>query len=223
MDERNIIMVVSVDDHEVVREGLRLCFSSCEGVSIVGQADSGARGYDLVRRTLPDVAVLDLRLPDTTGLELCARIRAGFPSTAVVLLSSYLSEDMVRQAVRVGAADYVTKGAELRRLEQTVRKVASGWRMSAGDASAIVQDLDRTDRRGGQTAALTPRQEQVAELIVDGNTYAQIAGKLHISESTVRFHVQALKERFGVRSKAELIATVVRFALVTPPDRVAEA
>lgn len=219
MNEQVAISVVTADEHEVVREGLRHYLDKQPEISVVGQAATGAATYELVRRTRPDVAIIDLRLRDMNGFDLCERLRRAFPGTAVVILSGYLSEDAVREAVKIGAADYVTKSAGMQELMAALHRVASGEAMINGDASKIVQNLCRSTADGA--GGLTPRQARVAELVVDGKTYAQIAARLHISESTVRFHVQSLKDRFGVRSKSELVATVVRRALVTPREPVA--
>lgn len=206
-----------VDDHEVVREGLRAALHFPPDVEVVGEAGSGADALRMVRRTLPDVMLADFRLPDMTGGELCTLIRRGFPSTAVVILTTYLSEDVVQRSFDAGAAGFVTKAAGLEELRRVLDQVSrTGTAVVAGGASALVQSLYQTACQASANPRLTPRQESVLELAAAGCTYPQISKRLHISESTVRFHVHRLKDKLEVSTKAELIARAVSSALITP-------
>jgi DNA-binding NarL/FixJ family response regulator len=208
-----------VDDHEVVREGLRATLPTDPDIEIACEAASGAEALREVRRTLPDVVLTDYRLADMPGDELCAQIRSAFPGVAVVILTTYLSEDVVQRAFDAGAAGFVTKAAGLDELRRVLGVVAKGddARVSGG-TSAMVQHLYAAARDHAEEPRLTPQQERVLELAADGLTYAQIGTRLHVSESTVRFHVQRLKEKLGVNTKAELIAIAIRSALI-PPGR----
>lgn len=213
--------VCVVDDHEIVREGLRTVLPNDPDVEIVAEAASAGEALQALRRHLPDVLVTDYRLPDMTGAELCARVRDDFPSTAVVVLTTYLSEDVVQRCTDAGAAGFVTKAAGLGELRRVLRLAASGDRsseMATGGTSALVKRLHDASSKGvpGARRALTPQQERVLELAARGMTYGEISRELHVSESTVRFHIQGLKDRLGVRTKAELIATAVRSALIAP-------
>jgi DNA-binding NarL/FixJ family response regulator len=205
-----------VDDHEIVREGLRTVLPSDPMIEVVAEAASGAEALTAVRRTLPDVVLTDYRLPDMTGDELCRRILALAPSTAVVILTTYLSEDVVQRSIDAGAAGFVTKAAGLEELRGVLGDLARGERRSLEATSAVVQRLHQSAARDADSRTLTPQQERVLELAAAGLTYGEISRKLHVSESTVRFHIQSLKERLGVRTKTELIATAIRSALIAP-------
>jgi DNA-binding NarL/FixJ family response regulator len=205
-----------VDDHEIVREGLRRALPNDPEVEVVGEAASGAEALREARRTLPDVMLVDFRLPDMTGDELCRRIRAGFPSTKVVMLTTYLSEDVVRRSLEAGASGFVTKASGLDELRDVLAKLGDDAPVFTGGASAIVQRLHEANAERAPRRPLTPQQERVLELAAHGLTYSEISSRLHISESTVRFHVQSLKERLGVRTKTELIAVAIRAALISP-------
>jgi DNA-binding NarL/FixJ family response regulator len=206
-----------VDDHEIVREGLRRALPNDPSIEVVGEAASGAEALREARRTLPDVMLVDFRLPDMTGDELCRRIRSGFPSTRVVMLTTYLSEDVVRRSLEAGAAGFVTKASGLDELRDALAKLDDeDAPVFAGGASAIVQRLHDANAERATRRPLTPQQERVLELAAYGLTYSEISGRLHISESTVRFHIQSLKERLGVRTKTELIAVAIRAALISP-------
>ena len=202
------IRVLVVDDHEVVREGVSAALAADEQFEVVGAVATAAAALQVARRTRPDVALVDLRLPDLLGDRLCVELRQRLPSTAVVVLSSYMSEDTVRTAMEAGAAAYITKGAGLAEL----RKALVGVSVNGEERieRPIVGQLHDLVSRRTDDERLTPQQERVLELSAEGLTYREIGARLFISESTVRFHVQKLKAKFGARTKAELIARAIR-------------
>jgi DNA-binding NarL/FixJ family response regulator len=223
MEEGGTVRVCIVDDHEIVREGLRVALSNDPDVEVVAEAASAAQALREIRRSLPDLALTDYRLPDMSGDELCARIRADFPSTAVVFLTTYLSEEVVQRAFEAGAAGFVTKAAGLDELRRVLAEVGSGGGRGIAGSSAVVKRLYEAACEHTEAPRLTPQQERVLELAAEGLTYAQIGERLHISESTVRFHVQRLKEKLNVATKAELIAVAIRSALIAPGQDAAVA
>lgn len=214
--------VAVVDDHEVVREGLRLALTGTVdlGVEIVGEAASGAEARALVRRQAIEVVLLDYRLPDVTGDALCAELVAARPGVRVVMLTSYLSEDVVQRCRAAGAAGFVTKAAGLDELRSVLGRIDAGEDGGAvRSTSTTVQRLYSAANPAGGRAGmrvLTPQQERVLELTAEGHTYAEIGARLHLSVSTVRFHIRGVKERLGVRTRSQLIATAIREALITP-------
>lgn len=205
-----------VDDHEVVREGLASALSADGRFEIVGAVASAGAALEAARRTAPDVALVDLRLPDMMGDALCRELRARFPATAVVVLSSYISEDTVRATMEAGATAYVAKAAGLSELRATLDRVVGGT-AEGGERPIVAQLLDLVARRA-HDELITPQQERVLELAADGLTYREIGGRLYISESTVRFHMQKLKVKLGARSKTDLIAKAIRSGLIAPAD-----
>jgi DNA-binding NarL/FixJ family response regulator len=211
--------ILIVDDHEVVREGLVAALSSEADRDIVGVASTAEEGIRRAKQTLPDVALIDLRLPDMGGVDLCRRMRANFPSMALVILTSYLSEDVVRDAIAAGATGYVTKSAgltELRRVLAEIDAAPAGSRPEG--ASQIVEQLHRVAQRNAGASGPTPQQQRVLELAAEGLTNEQIGERLFISESTVRFHLQKLKGKLGARTKTELIARAIRKGLISPSE-----
>lgn len=208
--------VCVVDDHEIVREGLRLVFPDDPEFEIVAEAPSGQAGLEAVRRDRPDILLTDYRLPDMTGADLCAAAREALPSLRVVVLTTYLSEDVVQRCINAGAAGFVTKSAGLGELRRVLREARDETGPAfPGGPSALVKRLHGSVSEPG-AKTLTPQQERVLDMVARGMTYSQIGQELHVSESTVRFHIQGLKERLGVRTKAELIARAVRLALIAP-------
>ncbi|WP_345426973.1 response regulator transcription factor [Pseudonocardia xishanensis] len=204
-----------VDDHEIVRQGLRLLLESLTDpvVEVVAEVGTAADALIAQRHHRPELFLVDYRLPDTTGDRLCRRLVAARPETAVVVVTSSAGEDVVQLCLQAGAAGYVTKGAGLCELKRAIAAVAEGGeRVVFRDQPVPV--IAAADGVVGRN--LTQHQLRVLELVADGMTYGQIARRLHVSESTVRFHISSIKDRLGVRSKAELIVTALREALVAP-------
>lgn len=209
--------IMIVDDHELVREGVRSALSRVAGIEVVAEAATGREALRRVRQTLPDIALVDLRLPDMRGEELTRELTRGFPGTAVIILSTYLSEETVRGALQAGAAAYVTKAAGLPELLAAIERVRLGRRaVGAASGPQIVKQLHQlvNERMSGTTP--TPQQERVLELAAEGFTNQEIGKRLFISESTVRFHVQKLKAKFEARTKTELIAKAIRTGFIAP-------
>jgi len=215
-----------VDDHEVVREGLASALAVDERFEIVGTAATGKEALEVSRRTLPDIALVDLRLPDMRGEDLTRQIRKRFPSTAVIVLTTYLGEGTVRAALEAGASAYVTKAAGLPELRAALTRVIADEGVEGETVAApqIVKQLHSLVAARMDDAIPTPRQEAVLELAAQGMTNGQIGEQLFISESTVRFHVQKLKEKFSAKTKTELIAKAIRTGFIAPAleDGIAE-
>lgn len=206
-----------VDDHEVVREGLAATLASDPRFDIVGTAGSGKGALEKCRQTLPDIVLVDLRLPDMRGEDLTREIRSRFPSTAVIVLTTYLGEGTVRSALEAGAAAYVTKAAGLPELRAAIdRLIDDSAAVDESAAPQIVKQLHSLVAARMDDAIPTPRQEAVLELAAEGMTNSEIGDRLFISESTVRFHVQKLKEKFSARTKTELIAKAIRTGFIAP-------
>jgi len=206
-----------VDDHEVVREGLASALAADERFEIVGTAASGKEALERARQTLPDIALVDLRLPDMRGEDLTREIRTRFPSTAVIVLSTYLGEGTVRASLDAGASAYVTKAAGLPELRAAIdRVIADDGATDGAAAPQIVKQLHSLVAARMDDSIPTPRQEAVLELAAQGLTNGEIGDRLFISESTVRFHVQKLKEKFSAKTKTELIAKAIRTGFIAP-------
>lgn len=214
------VRLIVVDDHEVVREGLAAALSTDARMRVVGAAATAEEAIRLVGATHPDLAVIDMRLPDLPGDELCRRLLQVRPQLAVVILSTYLTEEAVRDALHAGASGYVTKAAGLAELRAAVEQATDpgDQQRRRASVSQILRRLERVVDNRNEPGAPTPQQARVLELAAEGLTYAEIARRLVISESTVRFHIQKMKIKFGARSRTELIVRAVRAGLVTTPD-----
>jgi DNA-binding NarL/FixJ family response regulator len=211
--------VLIVDDHEVAREGLRAALANDPDFEIVAAEPNGRRALEAARRTRPDVAIVDLCLPDMPGDELCRELLVVRPGLAVVMLTSYLTEETVRRALHAGASAYVTKAAGLPELRAALNRIRADG-PSSHDltlVSQIVRSQDDIVTARSEPGALTPHQSRVLELVADGLTYKEISERLFISTSTVRFHIQNLKVKFGARTRTELVGITIRSGLIARP------
>ena len=187
------------------------------GYSVVGAASTGAEAVAAARSTLPDIALVDIRLPDLSGDRLCPLLKEAVPGISLIILTTYLSEEMVRRSLAAGAAEYVTKAAGLPQLLAALDRVSSkGQAGKPQHAPEIVRQLYDVTARRLQAVPLTPQQESVLELAAQGLTNDEIGRRLFITESTVRFHLGKLRDVFDARSKTELVAKAIRTGAISP-------
>lgn len=208
------LRILIVDDHDVVRFGLQATLG--KHYPVVGSAATGAEALEIASQTKPDVALVDLRLPDMLGSELCRRLNETLPGVVVVILSTYMSEETVRRALQAGASAYVTKAAGVPELLKVLRRLQQGAASSRETVPQVVSRLHALAASRTDTVPLTPQQASVLELAAQGLTNLQIGARLYISESTVRFHLQKLKAKLGARSKTDLIARAIRMGVIPP-------
>lgn len=215
--------VLLVDDHEIVRAGLAATLGQDPRLEIVGLAADPEEALTLVRRTVPQIVIVDFRLANARGDELCRRILDLMPSTSVVMLSSYLTEETVRAALDAGAVAYVTKAAGLTELRAAIDRIVERRGASTDAPAQIVTFYERLVHERVDAEMPTSQQLRVLNLAAEGKTYKQIALELHISESTVRFHIQKLKVKLDAKNKTELITIALRKGLVAPASEEADS
>lgn len=204
------ISVVLVDDHDLIRQGLRRAFEGNPDFEVVGEAGSIAAGRELVAATSPDVATIDLRLPDGTGLDLVRELRNQSQTIGLVVLTMYAGDEHLFGALEAGASAFVAKDAEADDVLAAARHAAaSPLAFSAGDLAAAMKR--RLQPSGPQ---LSPRERDVLQLLADGLAVAGIARRLYISESTAKTHISKLYDKLGAGNRAQAIMTAVRQGLV---------
>jgi two-component system response regulator DevR len=198
------VRIFLLDDHEVVRRGIAELLSTIDGFEVVGEAGTAT---DAIARALacrPDVAVLDARLPDGSGIDVCREIRSALPSTYCLILTSYDDQDAVLASVLAGASGYVLKEVRTAGLVDAIRQVAQG--RSLIDPGLIAQVVERV-RQGtptdGRVSALTQREREVLELIADGLTNRQIAERMYLAEKTVKNYVSSLLSKLGMERRTQ--------------------
>jgi DNA-binding NarL/FixJ family response regulator len=204
------IRVFLLDDHEIVRRGLRELLESEGDIEVVGESGLAQEASRRIPALRPDVAVLDGRLPDGSGIDVCREIRSRHPEIAALILTSYDDDEALFSAIMAGAAGYVLKQVRGNDLIESVRRVAAGQSML--DPAVTQQVLDRL-RRGPEEdpalAPLTPQERRILELIGEGMTNRQIAEEMFLAEKTVKNYVSAMLAKLGLerRTQAAVFAT----------------
>jgi DNA-binding NarL/FixJ family response regulator len=212
------ITVFLLDDHEVVRRGLRDLLATEPGIDVIGEAGTAASALARMTALRPDVAVLDVRLPDGDGVSTCREIRSRLPGTACLMLTSYGDEQALLGAIMAGAAGYVMKQASGAELVSAVRAVAAGE--SILDPHATRQLMERLrERKGGADplSALSAQEKRILELIGGGLTNRQIAERMFLAEKTIKNYVSSLLSKLGMHHRTQAAVLSVRLA-GSPPD-----
>jgi two-component system response regulator DevR len=198
------IRILVVDDHEMVREGLMAMLQSEADFDVVGQTGRGAEVVELVEATRSDVVLLDARLPDVSGVEVCRRLTQSHPEVAVVILTTYTDPDLVQECIQAGARGYVVKDVERFSLKESIRAVYRGQSVLAPQVAGQVIERSRTRQAAGsRRAALSASQVSILRLISRGHSNREIAAEVHLSENTVKTHVQEIFRKLGVRNRVE--------------------
>jgi len=208
------ITVLIAEDHEVVREGLKILISAAPGVQVAGEADNGRSAVRLAKKLRPDVVLLDLAMPRTSGLDAARDIRRHAPDSKVLVLSAYRDEDTVRKVIAAGVSGYMTKHSAADELLSAIREVGQG---KVYYSPAIRRSLTTPEPRSfqngppqtGGRSHLTPRELQVLRLIARGQPNKEIALNLHVSIKTVQKHRQSVMDKLDIHD----VAGLTRYAL----------
>jgi two-component system response regulator DevR len=205
------IRVFLLDDHELVREGIRQLLESDPEITVVGEATTAAEALVRIPLAQPDVAVLDVRLEDGSGIEVCREVRSARPELVCLMLTSYADDDALYASVMAGASGYVLKRIRAGELIEDVKKVASG--ASLMDPRAVARVVERI-RMGPQedprTASLSPQERRILDLIADGRTNRQIATEMILAEKTVKNYITTLLAKLKMTSRTEAAVFAAR-------------
>ena len=208
------IRVLVADDHAVVRLGIRHLLGAHERFFVVGEVSRAGEVLEAVRKWQPDVLVLDVRLPDGSGVEVCRAVRAERPATQVVMLTSFSDDDALVGAVTAGAIGYVLKGTELDQVVSAIDRAAAGEAMldpvSTREMLDWVQKQTGDSQAGNPVAVLSDQERRVLPLIAQGLTNRQIGETLFVSDQTVKGYVSAILRKLGLGRRAEAAAFVAR-------------
>ena len=200
-----------LDDHEIVRRGLRDLLDAEDDIEVIGEADTQAAAVGRVHALDPDVAVLDVRLQEGNGIEACREIRSLHPRTACLILTSFDDDDALMHAIVAGAAGYVLKQIRANELIDSIRRVAAGE--SLLDPVTTARMLERM-RQGTPEdeviARLSPQEHRVLELLADGLTNRQIAEQMYLSEKTIKNYVTAVLTKMGMARRTEAAVYAAR-------------
>ncbi len=214
------IKILFADDHGIVRDGLRSLFKSDPQFAIVGEAANGREAIDLIAKQKPDVAVLDISMPDLNGIEATKIIKKDYPETKILILTIHEDEEYIQEMIIAGADGYVVKNAEKKEIFDGVRAVANNETFfSPGVSKVLLEGLIKRARNGENIKIrvennLTKREIEILRLIVEGLTGKEIADKLYLSLSTVNSHRMNIMKKLNIHDTARLVKYAIQKNLV---------
>ena len=205
------VRVLICDDHEVVREGLRGLIARQAGMSVVGEAGTAAEAIETAARAKPDVVIMDVRLPDGSGVEACRAIREARPETKVVMLTSYADDEALFASIIAGASGYLLKQTRGQAVADAIAAVATGRSLLDPDVTGKVLERLRESRAEDPAlASLTEQERKVLTGLADGKTNREIGEGLFLSEKTVKNYVSRILDKLGLARRAEAAAYMAK-------------
>jgi len=204
-----MLRIMLADDDPVILQGLSMILGSSEGLEVVGTAADGREAIKLARETRPDVAVLDIRMPVMNGIE-AASVMLKEELCAPLLLTTFDEPELIADALMAGARGYILKNSPADRILSAIRAVAEGGTVFAPDIIGYIQDMIKVPRKSGEEARedvfaeLTPRELEVAALVAEGLSNAQIAERLFLADGTVRNHISMILEKAGLEHRTQI-------------------
>jgi two-component system response regulator DevR len=211
-----VIRLLIVDDHEMVREGLKAILVSEPDFQIVGDAANAEQALDLIARLRPDIALLDIRLPGINGIELCHIVTERYPDTAVIILTTFTDENLVSQCIQAGARGFIVKDIERFDLKRSIRAVARGEAtIDTKVAASVFAQIRRNSSAQQQTQPadadpLSAQQLVILRLVAQGLSSREIAMQLYLSENTVKGYVQEILHKLNVKNRTEAVMVAVK-------------
>ena len=208
-----MIRLLLIDDHEMVREGLKAMLVAEPDFEIVGDAANAEQALELIERLRPDVVLLDIRLPGVSGIDLCSNVTSLYPQTAVIILTTFAEENLVAQCIQAGARGFIVKDIERFDLKRSIRAVARGEAViDSKVAVAVLAQLRRAPQVSQEPfpEPLSTQQIVILRLIAQGLSSREIATQLYLSENTVKGYVQEILHRLGVKNRTEAVMVAVK-------------
>jgi two-component system, NarL family, response regulator DevR len=206
------IRLLLVDDHEVVRVGLRTVLHNRQGITVVGEAGSKAGAVQAVKQLKPDVVIMDVRLPDGSGVEASRDIFAGHPATRIIFLTSHADEESARTAVLAGAHGFVVKNIDAGHLIRSIRAVSNGQSIfdPAHTQRVLSRNVGSIEARLAREPSLAPQEERVLALIAEGLTNKEIAVSLQLSDKTVKNYIANMFQKLHISRRAQAATYFVK-------------
>jgi DNA-binding NarL/FixJ family response regulator len=207
MTDQPTIRILSIDDHPLLREGIAIIIQSQPGMSLIAEASSASEGIQKYREHLPDITLMDLRLPDMSGIDALIAIRTEFPQARIIMLTTFEGDVEIQRALQAGAFGYMLKSMPPKDLLEMIRSAHAGKRRIPPEVAAHL-----AEHVGDET--LTAREIDVLRHVAGGNRNRDIAGLLFISEETVKVHIRHIMEKLGASDRTQAVAIAVRRGIV---------
>lgn len=213
MTETSPIRVILVDDHAMLRKGLRFFLAGFDDLELVGEAASGSEAIRLCAELVPDVVLMDMVMPDMDGAAATQVIRQQTPTVQVIALTSFQEEDLIERALQAGAISYLLKNVSAETLADAIRQAHAGHSTLAPEATEVLVKATR-QRASQHDYGLTERELEVLSLLVKGLSNAEIAERLVVSVATAKFHVRGILSKLGVSSRTEAVSMALQQNLI---------
>lgn len=213
------LKVMLVDDHEVVRQGLRALLEAEDDIEVIAEADSGTKAIEFARGYQPQVIVMDVRMPDGSGVEACREIRDQDPDIQVIMLTSFSDDEALFNSIMAGAAGFVLKQIRGHDLVNAIRTVGRGESLlDPGVTKRVLERLRKAkfDEKDPKLARLSPQEERILDLVGEGLTNREIAERIHLSDKTVKNYVSTILQKLEVARRAEAASYVARARALQP-------
>lgn len=214
-ERRKKIRLLLADDHRMLREGLRRSLIE-QGFDVIGEARNGAEAVDLAAALQPDVVLMDVTMPDIDGVEATQQLKARMPGLFIVMLTMHADQEILAEAVRAGASGYLVKDCSVDEIAVAIDAVVAGeTALSPRLAASMLAEVRRQESAATTERVITPREEEVLQLIADGCSTPEVAEQLFISQKTVKNHLASIYQKLGARDRTQAVLQAVRMGIVS--------